>query len=324
MLLVAGDIGGTKTLLSLYEKTGNQFDPLHSRRFNSGEYPTFDLVISEFIKEIDSNNISALCLGIAGPVTQQDNKYIAQATNLPWKIDSYVLSQATGISNIALINDFAAMGFGVSVMQEADLLTLQRGQPQQNTNRIVLGAGTGLGIAQLISVDNQFSIVASEGGHANFAPFDQTSAQLSQYFIDKIGYCSIEHVLSGPGITNIFEFITQHQGFDTSLDTHAEPATIANAYQSDEAARNTMDLFASIYGSVAGNLALTNLAFDGIYLTGGVAAKNSELLTKTPFIEAFHHKGKMSHLMPQFPIHIVTNEQCGLLGAAVAASRLQT
>ncbi len=321
MLLIAGDIGGTKTLLSLFETSSKGFKTLYAHRFASGDFPSFDAVVSEFISEVGTYDIEALCLGIAGPVNKNGDHYTAQATNLPWELDSHKLSTATGIKKIALINDFAAMGYGVTVMEEQDLITLQDGENHEDGHRMVLGAGTGLGVAQLISLNNQYHVVASEGGHSNFAPFDKDTAALSEYYIERNGYCSIEQVLSGPGITHIFQFVCDATDTQTSLPSDADAAAIATA-ESDTAASKTMQIFTSIYGSVAGNLALTNLAFGGVYLTGGVAAKNSQLLQSKTFIEAFQAKGKMSRLMPKFPVHIVTNEQCGLLGAAVAASRL--
>jgi len=322
MLLIAGDIGGTKTLLSLFETTGDEFNTLYAHRFASGDYKNFDDLMTDFMDEIGTREIDALCLGVAGPVANEDGLITAQATNLPWLLNSRALSELTGISKINLINDFAAMGYGVTVLKKEDLITIQQSQPQTNSNCIVLGAGTGLGVAQLISVNRQHHVVASECGHSDFAAFDEDTSALSHHYIERLGHCSIEHVLSGPGISHIFQFVCNTGNYQSLLPLNSDAATIATSCNTDSAAEKTMQIFTSIYGSVAGNLALTNLAYGGVYLTGGVAAKNSDLLQTPAFIDAFHHKGKMSRLMPQFPVHIVTNEHCGLLGAAVAASRL--
>lgn len=322
MLLIAGDIGGTKTLLSLFETAQSGFKTLYARRFASADFDCFDALLAEFIAEIGTHDIDALCLGIAGPVSTEGDHSTAEATNLPWSLDSRVLSQATGIGKVGLINDFAAMGYGVTVLTEEDLITLQHGSPRQDDHCIVLGAGTGLGMAQLVSIKGEYHVIASECGHSDFAPFNTDTLALCQHYIHRAGRCSIEQVLSGPGITHIFQFVCDATDCRSNLPLDSDAAAIATARHHDAAAEKTMQLFAAIYGSVAGNLALTNLAYGGIYLTGGVAAKNSELLQSAPFIDAFLCKGKMSVLMPQFPLHIVTNEQCGLLGAAVAASRL--
>lgn len=322
MHIIAGDIGGTKTLLSLFDATHSGFKTLYAHRFASADYQSFDDLISDFMDEIGTRDIDAVCLGIAGPVHSENGHSTAQATNLPWSLDSQALSKKTGATKVSLINDFAAMGYGVTALADEDLITLQQGEVRSNSHCIVLGAGTGLGVAQLVSIDNQYHVIPSEAGHSDFAPFDDDTAALSHYYIRHLGHCSIEHVLSGPGISHIFQFVCAAANCQTSLPHDCEAAMIATSTDTDAAANKTMRIFASIYGSVAGNLALTNLAYGGIYLTGGVAAKNSKLLQTSAFIDAFHHKGKMSRLMPQFPVHIVSNEHCGLLGAAVAASRL--
>lgn len=322
MLLIAGDIGGTKTLLSLFEASDSGFKTLYAHRFASADFDHFDDLIAEFMAEIGTRDVAGLCLGVAGPVESHNGHFTAQATNLPWSLDSGALSTITGVAKVSLINDFAAMGYGITALADDDLITIQAGESSGNGHRVVLGAGTGLGVAQLILINQQYHVIASETGHSNFAPFDKDTVALSQYYLEKNGHCSIEQVLSGPGISHIFQFIRSTGDYSTSLPDNSDPADIATATGNNSAADKTMQVFASIYGSVAGNLALTNLAYGGIYLTGGVAAKNSELLQTAAFLDAFHNKGKMSKLMPQFPVHIVTNEHCGLLGAAVAASRL--
>jgi len=322
MLLIAGDIGGTKTLLGLFETTSHGFNALYTHHFTSTDYASFNDLASDFMAEIGTRNIDALCLGIAGPIHNKNGHSTAEATNLPWALDSRTLVKKMSTSKVNLINDFTAMAYGVTILDDNDLITLQRGSSCSDDHCVVLGAGTGLGVAQLISANNQYHVISSEAGHSDFAPFDENTAALSHYYIGRLGQCSIEHVLSGPGITHIFQFVCDATNGQTSLAHNSDAAIIATSTNTDVAANKTMQIFASIYGSVAGNLALTTLAYGGVYLTGGIAAKNSELLQTAAFIDAFHHKGKMSQLMPQFPVHIVTNEHCGLLGAALAASRL--
>lgn len=323
MQLIAGDIGGTKTLLQLMRFDESGFTRLHLHRFDSGAYPEFDAVISEFLQQLDdTTGISAMCFGVAGPIEQLDCSSSAKVTNLPWTLNTAQLSAQTGIKKIALINDFAAMAHGISVMTEADLITVQAGAARRDGHRFVLGAGTGLGGAQLIYVDDAFHVVPSEIGHTDFAAFDSDSVALSHYYIEQQGRCCIENLLSGPGIEHIFRFVLSTGLIDTSLARNSNAALIADAGATDPAAAKTMELFASIYGSVAGNLALTNLAFGGVFLTGGIAAKNAELLSSAAFLKSFHNKGKMHQLMPRFPVYIVSNQECGLLGAAVFASQL--
>lgn len=304
--VIAGDIGGTKTLLRCVESAG---ELALERRFDSGRYPTFDDLLREFVT-LCPGRVDAACFAVAGPVLGQR----AEVTNLKWVMEAGKLQAAFGIPAVALINDFYAIALGVPLLQPGDLLSLQAGTRDRKSPIGILGAGTGLGEAIVAFHRDEWVVISSEGGHADFAPQDEEQSRLLAALQKKYGHVSWERLVSGMGLCNIYEFLTGRQ---------EEPAHIAElANRGDETGLHAFRMFVDIYGSEAGNMGLRVLARGGVFLAGGVAAKNQKFFTDGRFIEAFQRKGRFHDLMKTIPVDLIINEHVGLIGAtAMARSR---
>lgn len=327
MKILAGDIGGTKTLLQVAEVQGTSIDVLLEERFDSHAYDSFDALLQQFLTHAgeQQHQPAAACIGIAGPVNAGE----ARVTNLPWRMNAAQLQQQSGIPHISFINDFQAVGYGIEALQDDDLATLQAGEPVPHSVRCVIGAGTGLGEGMLIWQDDHYEAYASEGGHVGFAPVDDVQLELLRFMRSRFDIVSYERLVSGPGLGNIFDFICQHwntpvcESLRHALQQGDKAAAIAQAAlsHSDEQAQRALEIFISIYGAQAGNLALTTMAHDGVYIAGGIAPKILPALQQGDFMTAFSDKGKMQHLMPSFPVKVITNANVGIMGAALVASR---
>jgi len=320
---LAGDIGGTKTLLSI--GTADKREPFKKKTYKSAAYTGLADIIDEFLAETGIRNISAGCFALAGPVAGR----IVKLTNLPWVVDGDELAARFGIKQVALINDFEAVGQGVVALQTDDLLTLQAGVEKAQDVRLVVGAGTGLGVAWLSWQDGVYTVHPSEGGHMDFAPADDMQCLLLRYLRHRHAHVSYERIVSGPGLLAIFEFMR-----DTGLATPS--ALLIKAMESEDAAaaltqfaqagdeaiaRMTVDLFLSVYGAFVGNLALAALPRGGIYVAGGIAAKISEKMQSGEFMNAFLSKGRFDGLLSTLPLHMVLNPHVGLMGANLIAQR---
>lgn len=327
MKILAGDIGGTKTLLQVANVQGKQVEVLLEHRFDSHAYARFDDILHEFLDMAreHQHQVEAGCIGIAGPVQAG----VARVTNLPWSMDAVQLQQQSGIKQIRFINDFQAVGYGVEALQDEDVFTLQAGEPLEHGLRCVIGAGTGLGEGLLIWQDDHYKAYASEGGHVGFAPVNDLQIDLLRFLQNRFDVVSYERLVSGPGLVNIFEFVCHHNkipvsgSLQQSLQEQDKAAAIADAALSntDDLAQYALDMFIAIYGAQAGNLALTTMARGGVYIAGGIAPKILPALQKGGFLAAFTHKGKMQHLMPAFPVKVIVNAHVGILGAALVAHR---
>jgi glucokinase len=338
-LLLAGDIGGTKTILRLVEFTsGESMQTLYEERYLSRDFPDLVPMVQQFLTAAKTPTPQKACFAIAGPIVNNT----AKLTNLIWFLDTKRLQQELEIATISLINDFAAVGYGILGLQPADLYTLQPGKPQPNAPIAVIGAGTGLGQGFLIQQQDSYQVFGSEGGHADFAPRSELEFQLLKYLLDKhdIQRISVERVVSGQGIVAIYQFLRDHlKSHDSEVGQivksweqqigHKEKtvdpaAAIATAAleKRDSLSEQTMQLFVEAYGAEAGNLALKLLPYNGLYVAGGIAAKNLQLLQSGSFLRAFINKGRMSSLLESIPVHIVLNSKVGLIGAAIAAARL--
>lgn len=297
MRVIAGDVGGTKTLLRCVDENDNV---VKEQRFDSTAYATFDDVLREFGTE----GVGAACLAVAGPVI--DGR--AKVTNLEWEMDERELAREFDIQRVSIINDFYAVALGVPLLGERDLHSLQKGERDRNAPIAILGAGTGLGEALLV----HGQVVPTEGGHQDFAPQNEEQARLFLELHRRYGgHVSWERVVSGMGLTNIHTFLA---------GAELDPAEIAERAESgDPRARHTVEIFVDAYGSEAGNLALRVLARGGVFLAGGIAAKNREWFTDGRFLEAFHRKGRFRELMTTIPVDIVLNQEVGLLGALAKA-----
>ena len=302
MRLIAGDVGGTKTLLRCVEADGAVAS---EKRYESAAWKTFDALLSDFLEGIDKP-IDAACFAVAGPV--HDRR--AEVTNVGWSIEADALSRVFSIDRVSLINDFYAVALGVPLLGESDLLSLHAGARDRSAPIGILGAGTGLGEAIVFGGE----VIPTEGGHADFAPQDEEQSRLFLYLHERYGHVSWERLVSGMGLVNIFTFLG---GED------ADPAVIAElADRGDSRANHAFEIFVDIYGAEAGNMALRLLARGGIYLAGGVAAKNIARFTDGRFIGAFLRKGRFRPLMETIPVDLIVNEQVGLMGAVEGARRL--
>lgn len=350
--LLAGDIGGTKTILRLVEAQPSSeaeanLTTLHENRYVSAEFPDLVPMVRQFFSEAEAalgeTQIQKACFGIAGPVV--DNT--CNLTNLSWQLAADRLEQELHIPHVTLINDFAAVGYGILKLEEADLCCLQAGEPQLHAPLAVIGAGTGLGQGFLTWQGDRYAVYGTEGGHTDFAPQTELQFQLMKYLLDKhsIGRVSVERVVSGQGILAIYQFLRdrefapespeiaqvvrawEHQigQKEKTVDPGAAIAQAAAEHR-DYLSEQTMQIFAGTYGSEAGNLALKILPYGGLYIAGGIAAKNLPLLQRdrdpNSFLKSFLEKGRMRPLMERIPIHVVLNPQVGLIGAAVCAARL--
>lgn len=335
MKILAGDIGGTKTLLQIadFHEGDKKGQVIFEQCYESARYPDFTILLKEFIQAAGwaaGRYINAACLGVAGPVEQNPSGQSVKVTNLPWQLDGKKLGMELGFDKILLINDFQAVGYGIEALGREDLVDLQDRPAVPHAPRLVVGAGTGLGIALLVARQGGCDVLPSEGGHAGFAPSDPLQVALLEYLIKRFGRAGYEKILCGPGLVNIYEFLrSRSRVSNDALPQHLVkggdlPAAITTLALSgmDKTAQVAVDLFIAIYGGYAGNLALVTLPYGGVYIAGGIAPKLIERINAGGFIRAFINKGAMSHLLEKMPVRVVMNPKVGLAGAALAASRL--
>lgn len=317
--LLSGDLGGTKTLLRVTRGDNRVCE----QRYESGEWHGLEAMLGDMLGDI---KVDSACFGVAGPVQGRT----AHITNLPWCIDADAIAQRFGIANVALINDFQAVAYGIDALGSKDLLTLQSGQALENGPRAVIGAGTGLGEGYLVWQDDRYVALPSEGSHADFAPADELQVELWRWLGERYGHVSWERVVSGPGLESIYRFLRERGELpESNLLAEMMRAGDAAAAISDFAlnhrdplASAALDLFVSVYGAEAGNLALKILARGGVYVAGGIAPKIIERLKEGAFMRAFLAKGRFAELLATLPVVVVLNPEVGLLGAQQVASRL--
>jgi glucokinase len=335
--LLAGDIGGTKTILRLV-KTDSPHHPEFEQLFNSQAYPDLVPIFEQFIDNARTHlgqeiQPQAACLAIAGPVMDR----ASFLPNLGWHLASDRLQQALKIPQIELINDFTAVGYGIPHLPATDLQTLQIGKFQEFAPKAIIGAGTGLGEGFLIHNGKEYQAIATEGGHGDFAARSVREFEFLQYLctqqqVDRISY---DRVISGRGIVAIYQFLRDTANlsenpeiasvvkeWEQQTEKLADPAALISAAaiaKTDPLSQTTMEIFISAYGAEAGNLALKILPFGGLYIAGGIAAKNLPLLQDGLFLAGFAHKGRMKDILGTIPIQVVLNPQVGLIGAAARA-----
>jgi glucokinase len=324
-MILTGDIGGTKTLLALHHDDGSI---VLRGRYESQAAPGLAELVDAFLADAaralpGSERPRRACFGIAGPVLGERVK----VTHLPWEIDAPTLARRFGIERVLLLNDFAAAARGIDMLAAADLVTLQQGEPLRQRPRVVIGAGTGLGLAYV--VDGR--VLAGEGGHATFAPADEAQVALCRWLQPRVGRVEIEHVVCGRGLVHIYEFLRQQRataedaGADDLLAADDPAAAIgARALQKAPLAQAAVDLFLACYGALAGDQALTVLARGGVYVTGGIAPKLLPRMAAGGFLAAFNDKGDFAAITRTCPVHVVLNADLPLLGAARHAAETLT
>lgn len=321
--LLYGDIGGTKTILQLAEVAEGNIRECCTKRYDSAAFATFSDILRDFLGQATTQPPPAACFAVAGPIAAQQ----ATLTNLPWQISSATIAQEFSIAAVKLINDFEAVALAIENLPSSDLTTLQTGQPHAHAMRVVLGAGTGMGVAWLTPVNNRYVAWPTEAGHIDFAPVTALQAGLLEWLQQRFGHVSVERILSGSGLTNIFKFL-QMQSTTPDLpvieleeDNGAAVTALAQSGK-HPAALQALELFAEIYGAYAGNLALAGLCRGGVYVAGGIAPKMIDTLRGGGFMRAFRAKGRFSALLHEIPVHVVTNPAPGLLGAQQEARHL--
>jgi glucokinase len=306
---LAGDIGGTKVLLALVGADGRL---AHERRLASADFPDFASLLADYLahENISGKDIAGGCLAVAGPVA--DDGRSARLTNLPWTIDTNALTARFGSGPLDLVNDFAAAAMGVTALDPAELVTLQAGEPLVDSPKLVVGAGTGLGMAVMLRQGNAWRILPGEGGNTAFAPADLQQGELWGYLHAIHGRVVWGHVVSGPGLASIYRLLCKH---DATPDAIAAAALAGT----DAAAVAAVKIFLSAYGAFAGDMALALLPRGGVYLAGGIAARMLPLLRAGAFVAAFNDKGAHSRVAARMPVHVVTDPLLGLRGAAALA-----
>ncbi|MBE0438513.1 MAG: glucokinase [Gammaproteobacteria bacterium] len=316
--ILAVDIGGTKTLFQL---SSDNNDIVLELSFASAGYASFDDALSAFLshEKIKLISIARACFAVAGPVLGRD----AYVTNLPWQLNADDLAEKFNIGHVQLCNDFEAVGYGIDYLTEEDIVSLQQGQAVQGTPRAVIGAGTGLGQALLIPVNGDWRVLPTEGGHVDFAPTSKVQILLLEHMMERFGQVSYERLVSGIGLVSIYEFLRAYRQHDEDpalrqamIEHDASAAISAYALNhTDSLASEALELFITIYGSQAGNLALSVLPRAGLYIAGGIAAKNLQRFQTGAFINAFNAKGKMAELAQTIPVRLIVQPKVGLIGA---------
>jgi glucokinase len=326
-LVLAGDVGGTNARLSIVELAGRSGTFVQQRRYPSPEYPGLAPIVRRFLKETGARPDRA-CFGIACPVVD-DN---CTAPNLPWSVNVRALAADIQIPRTAIINDFVAAGYGIELLTPADVATLQEGVPEPRGPIALIGAGTGLGEGFLLWQGDHYRVLASEGGHADFAPSGERQIGLLRALSARFGRVSWERLLSGPGIANIYRCLLEagvapeQPSVRAELDAEDDGTVIVRHALdcSDPLSVRAVELFWEILGAEAGNLALSVVATGGVYLAGGITPRLVKQLDPAPLLAAFRNKGRLSRLLERIPVHVVMHPGVGMLGAAAVAGRMVT
>jgi glucokinase len=322
-MILAGDVGGTNTRLAWFDVAGGALVAGETRTYPSQQHAGLEPIVAAFLGDAPGKP-EHVCVGVAGPV--RDGR--VDAVNLAWDVDGPALAARLGVRQVLLLNDLEANAWGLAALPATDFAVLQAGQPERTGNGAVISAGTGLGEAGLVWDGRRHRPVASEGGHADWAPQSELQQGLWRFLAAEIGHVSVERVLSGPGLHNIYRFLRDGQGL-------AEPAWLADAIRADgpapaianaglagraEICVRALDLLVAIYGAEAGNLGLRMLATAGVFLGGGIAPRLLPALRNRTFLDAFAAKGRVRALLETLPVRVVLNDRAALIGAARRAA----
>jgi glucokinase len=320
-MILAGDVGGTKVHLALFDFIDGKLKQNRDQQYPAKEYSGLEEIVKEFLA---ADKVSAACFGVPGPV--RDGRL--RLTNLPWTLDSRELAADLVIEHVFLINDLEANGYGLAELNDGQIFTLNQGDARQIGNRGLISAGTGLGECYLVWNGHQHIPYPSEGGHADYAPRNEDEIDLLRYLKQKYNdRISVERVVSGPGLSNVYGFLREVRGMEepawlrerlAAEDPNAVITELAQAARS-EICEKTVDLFVSAYGAEAGNSALKFLSVGGLYVGGGIAPRMIEKLKDGTFMKAFTDKGRMSQLLVNMPVRIILESRAALLGAAAYA-----
>jgi glucokinase len=318
-MILAGDIGGTKTNLALFPLKGGQRTLIAERSFRSGDYAGLEAVVREFLTG-RAGEVASACFGVPCPVVEGTCKM----PNLLWVLDVRALKHALKIGRVSLINDLEATAYGIAALETEEFAVLNEGHLRPQGNSAVIAAGTGLGEA-ILSWNGKYHVpTASEGGHADFAPRNPMEIDLLQYLLAKFGHVSYERVISGPGLFNIYSFLKdagygEEPGWLAERMRQEDPSAViseAALAEQCELCVKALALFVSLYGAEAGNLALKVMATGGVYVGGGIAPKIIKKLKDGTFVKAFTDKGRLSPLLAGIPVRVILNDETALYGAA--------
>lgn len=322
-MILAGDIGGTNARLALFEQRAARLDLVVLETYASREHRGLEEILRAF-RERHGHRLEAAAVGVAGPVAQGR----VVTTNLPWVVDAADLSRVLGLRDVVLMNDLEALAWSLDLLPPEALRVLQAGRAAPHASRGVIAAGTGLGEAALTFAGDRPVVLASEGGHADFAPRTEVEIELLRWLVAKHGRASYERVLSGPGLHDAYLFLRDAGRGDEpawladELRTGDPAAAISSAALEGRSAlcAAALDVFVSVLGAEAGNLALRVLAMGGVYLGGGIAPRILPWLERPPFLAAFLEKGRLRPLLEDAPVYVVMDDQAALVGAARRAS----
>ena len=340
VMLLAGDVGGTKTLLGLFTAKPERPAAIDVGEFVTLDHTGLEPMIEAFLtsRQVQARHIEAATFGVAGAVTDE----IARLTNVPWRVECGSVAERLGFRRTHVLNDLEALAYGVTVLEADELAMLQRGVPHPKGNAAVIAAGTGLGEALMLNVHGRFVPGASEGGHADFAARTPRDIDMLRELTRIFGRVSVEHILSGPGLVNVYQFTHQSFGAGPTLtpnsiaparlcaavgavsDPSELPARITRAAMERMCDRcvEALDIFVSVYGAEAGNIALRTVATAGVYVGGGIAPKILPALESGLFLDSFRAKQPMADFVATIPVAVILNPDAGLLGAAVHAQQI--
>jgi glucokinase len=323
-MVLAGDIGGTKTLVGVFDPVPARPRPIAIQSYVTLDYPDLPSMIAAFFDRhhIQPDTIRTACFGVAGPVIGD----VANLTNVPWRVHASRVATVFGLRRVSLLNDLQSMAYSVQVLIESELHTLQAGEALRGGNIALIAAGTGLGESLLHNVDGRFVPSPSEGGHADFSARTEREIALVRALTARYGRADVEHVVSGRGLVNIHR-VAHQGGCAAGIDLeHADaPRQIVGAAFEKRCSGcvETLDVFVEAYGAEAGNLALRTVATGGVFIGGGIAPKMLPALDRGTFMNAFRAKPPLEAMLATIPVKVILNADAGLLGAAVfAASQL--
>ena len=319
-MILAGEIGATRTRLAAFETEGNRLQCVVEKTYPSQQHSSLAEILPQFIRS-EGIPVHSACFGVAGPVRGGRSKI----SNLPWIIDSKELSRELKLPSVGLLNDLEAYAYGIDALESQDFIAISEGSEDAEGNRAVISAKTGLGMAGLYWDGFRHHPFACEGGHADFAPKDALQTELLVYLQKKYGRVSCERILSGPGIKNIYDFLRDtHKAEEPSwlgeqLSVVPDPSPVISQLALEGKApicEQTLSMFVSLFGAEAGNCALHYMTTGGIFIGGTIAAKIEKKMKESEFMQAFLDKGRMETLLRDMPVKIVVNDDCGLIGAA--------
>ncbi|MCP5469986.1 MAG: glucokinase [Chlamydiales bacterium] len=317
---LAGDIGGTKTNLALFEEQDGKFEPRQLMTFHSKDYKDLRSIVLEYKEKSNFSDVTSACFAIAGPV----NGGVCRATNLPWVVEVKELSRAIGISHVFLINDLEANAHALAILPKENLISLYEGKKSEG-NQAVVSPGTGLGEAGLFWDGKTHHPFASEGGHCEFGPRDEVQIDLCRYIYRRFGHASYERVLSGPGLVNIYQFFRDEMKRDEPKElkeafaSGEDPAKVITDFavnKKSDLCVDSMHLFVSILGSEASNCVLKYMALGGVFLGGGIPPKILPFLKEKSFLGGFFDKGRFKELLESVPIQVISDDKASLRGSA--------